>query len=66
MSVPLLLYSAFVNLRNMFRPKPVIQTIFYSTKFVKIVLAVVVLFGVFRNIPVYPFTILAPSVIIAK
>jgi hypothetical protein len=66
MSLPLLIYSAFVSLSNMFRTKPIIQKIFYSTAFVKIVFVVVVLFGVFRNIPMYLFTMLAPSVIILK
>lgn len=66
MSLPLLVYSAFVSLSNVFRTKPVIQKIFYSPVFVKIVLVVVVLFGVLRNIPIYPFTMLAPLVIIAK
>ncbi len=60
MSLPLLIYSASVSLSNVFRTKTVIQHIFYSPAFVKVVFVIVVLFGVFRNIPIYPFTMLAP------
>lgn len=59
-SLPLLFYSLLIGLLNVFRSKQLTQKIFYSPVFVKIVLAVVVLFGVLRNIPVYPFTMLAP------
>jgi len=59
-SLPLIFYSSYINLLNAFRTKQIIQQVFYSPVFVKIVLGVVVLFGVLRNIPVYPFTILAP------
>jgi hypothetical protein len=66
MSLPLLGYSASVSIRNVFRGEQAIQQIFYSPVFAKIVFVVVVLFGVVRNIPVYPFTILAPQPTIAK
>jgi hypothetical protein len=59
-SVPLILYSAFVSVSNLFREKPIIQKIFYSPVFVRIFLVAVVLFGVLRNIHVYPFMLLAP------
>jgi hypothetical protein len=59
-SLPFVLYSAFVNLVNVFRTSPVTQKIFYSPAFVKIVFVAVLLFGIMRNIPVYPFTMLAP------
>lgn len=58
-SLPFLLYSSAVGVMNVFRTKIVIQKIFYSPVFVKIVFAVVMLFWVLRNIPVYPFTILS-------
>jgi hypothetical protein len=59
-SMPLLVYSAFVAVFNVFRTKPEVQKIFYSTVFVRLFLVAVVLFGVLRNIPAYPFTMLAP------
>jgi hypothetical protein len=59
-SVPLILYSAFVSVSNLFREKPIIQKIFYSPMFVRIFLVAVVLFGVLRNIHAYPFKLLAP------
>ena len=59
-SLPLILYSAFVTVSNVFRTKPVIQKIFYSPLFVRVFLVAVVMFGVLRNIPLYPFTMLAP------
>lgn len=45
---------------NLFRPEPIPQKIFYSPVFVKVLLVVIVLFWVLRNIPFYPFTVLAP------
>ncbi len=59
-SLPLILYSAFVTVANVFRTKPVVQTLFYSPLFVRLFLVAVVLFGVLRNIHLYPFTVLAP------
>jgi hypothetical protein len=59
-SIPFLMYSAYVTVLNVFRKEPVIQTLFYSPLFVKVLLVAVILFWIFRNIPVYPFTMLAP------
>jgi hypothetical protein len=59
-SLPLILYSAFVTVLNIFRAKPLVQKIFYSPLFVKVFLVAVVLFGVLRNVHVYPLTLLAP------
>jgi len=59
-SLPLIFYSSYITLLNTFRAKQIIQQVFYSPVFVKIVFGVVVSFGVLRNIPVYPFTMLAP------
>ncbi len=59
-SLPLLFYSLYINLLNIFRTKQATQQIFYSPVFVKVVLVVVVLFGALRNIPAYPFTMLTP------
>ena len=58
-SLPLVIYSAIVSIINIFRTKPLIQKIFYSPVFVKIVFAVIVLFWLIRNIPAYPFTMLS-------
>lgn len=57
-SLPVLLYSSVVSVLNVFRVKPLIQTIFYSTVFVKIVFVSIVLFWIVRNIAAWPFTML--------
>lgn len=57
-SLPVLLYSSVVSVSNVFRVKPLIQTIFYSTVFVKIVFVIIVLFWIVRNIAAWPFTML--------
>lgn len=43
-----------------FKPDSIPQKIFYSPVFVKVLLVLIVLFWVLRNIPFYPFTVLAP------
>jgi len=60
LSLPLLIYSAVVYTINVFATTPVQQKIFYSPVFIKTVLVVVVAFGILRNVPVYPFNLLAP------
>lgn len=55
--LPLLSYSAFINLRY---AGDRTMKLWYSPTFVKIVLALVLLFWFLRNIPHYPFSILAP------
>jgi hypothetical protein len=60
LSLPLILYSAFVFAWNSFSSKKLKQAIFYSPLFVKSFLVVVVLFGVLRNLPYYPLNLLAP------
>jgi len=59
-SIPFILYSAFVFCWNAFSDKKMKQAIFYSPVFVKTVLVTVLLFAVLRNIPVAPFNWLAP------
>ena len=59
-ALPFILYSACVFVLNTFREKRIVQKIFYSTVFVKMVLIIVLLFWVLRNIPQYPFSLLAP------
>jgi hypothetical protein len=59
-SLPLIIYSAIVYILNAFRKKQVNQQIFYSPLFVKLFLVLVIAFGIGRNIPLYPFSILAP------
>lgn len=60
LSLPLILYSALISLLNSFRKNQLKQQLFYSPLFVKTVLVVVVAFFILRNIPSYPFTLLAP------
>jgi predicted membrane protein len=61
-SLPLVIYSATVAVVNGFRNEKIVQRFFYSPMFVKVVLAVVIIFFIARNIPVYPFSLLAPHI----
>jgi hypothetical protein len=60
LSMPFILYSAFVFAWNAFSARKMQQAIFYSPLFIKTVLVTVILFWVLRNIPVAPFSWLAP------
>lgn len=59
-ALPFLLYSFIALCANTFTKRKISQKIFYNPLFVKIVLAVVIVFTVLRNIPSYPFNLLAP------
>lgn len=58
--LPLILFSAGVTMNNIFNKKKITQRIFNSTAFTLAVLISVILFWIFRNIPVEPFPYLAP------
>ncbi len=60
LSLPFIGFSATVFTLNAFRKKQIQQTIFYKNWFIKLVFIVVILFWILRNIPVYPFSLLAP------
>ena len=60
LSVPLLMYSAFVFIWNSFKDRKLQQRVFYSPLFAKSFLTFVILFGILRNLPYYPFNWLAP------
>jgi hypothetical protein len=60
LSLPVVGYSAVVNVLNTFRKETIQQRLFYSPLFVKLVLAGVILFWIARNINMFPFTLLAP------
>ncbi len=57
---PLIIYSALITLINAFSTRQFSQKIFYSPLFVKGLLAIVIFFWVARNLPLYPFYLLAP------
>lgn len=59
-SLPFLLYSATVMVINKTTGHTIIQKIFYSTFFVRVVLIVILVFWILRNLPVFPFTFLSP------
>lgn len=59
-SLPVLLFAATVYSLNFFREKKLKQSIFYKTWFVWTVLSAVILFTILRNIPAFPFSMLAP------
>jgi len=56
--LPVLLYSTFIDVRYTGSRK---LQLWYNPIFVKIVLIIVICFWLFRNIPVYPFSLLAPT-----
>ncbi len=60
-SIPLLFYSAMVQVINKTTGNTFIQKIFYSSVFVRVVLIVILVFWVLRNLPVFPFYFLAPQ-----
>lgn len=60
LSLPVLVFSASVYSLNFFREKKLKQSIFYKTWFVWTVLSAVILFTILRNIPAFPFSMLAP------
>ena len=60
LSLPLLGYAAFVFIYNTFKERKLQQRIFYSPLFAKSFLTIVLLFGILRNLPYYPFQWLAP------
>ncbi len=60
-SLPFLIYAAIIFTLNVFRKKQIKLQIFYTNWFPKVLLVVVLLFWVLRNIPSYPFNMLAPS-----
>jgi len=61
--LPLLFYSCIITVINVFKKDPIVQRLFYSTFFVKILLAVVIMFWITRNLSFYPFNLLAPHAI---
>lgn len=58
--LPLLAYSAYTSTLKLSAQKPQIQRLFYSPLFVKSFLVMVIMFFILRNIPSYPFNLLAP------
>ena len=57
---PFLLYALFVFFYNLFSAKKITKKIFYSSLSAKVIVVLVIVFAVLRNIPFYPFTLLAP------
>ncbi|WP_428842563.1 DUF2752 domain-containing protein [Panacibacter microcysteis] len=55
---PVLLYSLLLELQT--AQKRTQKHLFYSVKFARIIILAVIVFTVVRNIPLYPFTLLAP------
>jgi hypothetical protein len=60
-TLPFLAYSFIILCLNTFGKKQLNTKIFYSPFFVKVVLISVIIFGILRNIPAYPFSLLAPA-----
>jgi len=60
-ALPFLFYSFVILCVNTPGKKQLDDKIFYSPVFVRVVLISVVAFGILRNIPAYPFSLLAPA-----
>lgn len=58
--MPFLLYTLFIFLYNNFSAKKIETKVFKSFLSAKTILIMVIVFIVLRNIPVYPFSLLAP------
>jgi hypothetical protein len=61
--LPFLFYSSVITVINVFKKDQLVQQIFYSTFFVKILLVIMIMFWITRNFSFYPFNLLAPHVI---
>jgi hypothetical protein len=59
-SLPLITYSAYAAWMNTFTQVKVHQKLFHSVAFIWMLAVVVVVFAILRNIPYYPFNLLAP------
>jgi hypothetical protein len=59
-ALPFLFYSFLILCLNTFGKKQFRSKIFYSPVFAKAILVIVVVFSILRNIPTYPFSLLAP------
>lgn len=60
MSLPIIGYSIYASAMNTFTTVKVQQRLFHSVKFIWALAIVVLLFWILRNIPQYPFNLLAP------
>jgi hypothetical protein len=59
-SIPLILYLVISNSRIKINHKYIFTRHLFSPLFYKIFIALIILFGIVRNINAYPFNILAP------
>lgn len=59
-SLPFMLYAALAEVLSAFTNVHLKQKMFYSPLFAKVLLILVLTFSIARNIPQYPFTLLAP------
>ncbi|MEG0187548.1 DUF2752 domain-containing protein [Algoriella sp.] len=57
---PLLIYIAFVWLYNFIFEKEIRIKLFYNNKFVWFVFGLIIVYGIARNISIFPFTLLSP------
>jgi hypothetical protein len=60
-ALPFIAYSFIILCVNTFGKRQLNGKIFYSPFFVRAVLVIVIAFSILRNIPIYPFSLLVPS-----
>jgi hypothetical protein len=58
--LPFLLYTFYIFSYNIFYSKKIHTRVFKSFLSAKTILIIVIVFFILRNIPLYPFTLLAP------
>lgn len=61
LSIPFILYGVVAEFQHVFKQVIIKNNFFYAPFFAKITAIVVISFFILRNIPVYPFTLLAPG-----
>jgi len=59
-SLPMILYSVYASFMNTFTAVRVQQRLFHSVAFIWVIAVTVFVFWILRNLPMYPFNLLAP------
>lgn len=60
LSIPFIIYLILSQYDIRFKGKKLLRRVYFSYKFYGVMLTIIMVYWVVRNIPVYPFTILAP------
>jgi hypothetical protein len=58
--LPFIIYAFAIFFYNLFSPKKITTQLFNTFLSAKLILVLIIVFAIVRNIPAYPFTLLAP------